>query len=137
MFGIAFQVIFIIMASVLNGAGRERISMILAIFGLVASAILNYALIPVYGIMGAAIASTAASLMIMLASAYFVYTRFRRLMNPVSAIKIAIAAVAAYIFLKALPMSIFIAYPAAAIIYAAMLLAMKEITKEEIMRYIH
>ncbi len=136
-FAVAFQVIFFIMASILNGAGKERTSMAIAMSGLAVSAAINYILIPRYGLIGAASASTIASLMIMVASAYFVYKNFKRLMDPKSAMKIILSSSMIYLFLKSVSLSIFISYPIAVIIYILLLFAAKEITREEIAGYLH
>ncbi len=64
--GLGFLTIFYILAFVLNGAGHNKIPMWAALGGMIINSILNFYLISHLGIMGAAIATTTTSFLIML-----------------------------------------------------------------------
>ncbi len=63
--GLGFLTVFYILAFVLNGAGHNKIPMWTALGGMITNSILNFYLIPHLGIMGAAIATTTTSFLIM------------------------------------------------------------------------
>ncbi len=64
--GLGFLTIFYILAFVLNGAGHNKIPMWTALGGMITNGILNFYLIPRLGILGAAIATTTTSFLIMI-----------------------------------------------------------------------
>ncbi len=64
--GLGFLTIFYILAFVLNGAGYNKIPMWTALGGMIINGILNFYLISHLGIMGAAIATTTTSFLIMI-----------------------------------------------------------------------
>ncbi len=64
--GLGFLTVFYILAFVLNGAGHNKIPMWTALAGMIINGILNFYLIPRLGILGAAIATTTTSFLIMI-----------------------------------------------------------------------
>ncbi len=64
--GSGFLTVFYVFAFALAGAGRLALPLIATIFGVVMTSILNFILIPTYGIAGAATAVTLTSLLLML-----------------------------------------------------------------------
>jgi stage V sporulation protein B len=64
--GLGFLTIFYILAFVLNGAGKNKLPMWTALGGMILNASLNYYLIPRFGIMGAGIATTVTSFLVMI-----------------------------------------------------------------------
>ncbi len=75
--GVGFLTVFYVLAFALNGAGLVRISMKLAFFGFLALVGLNFLLIPVYGIIGAALAATLAALAVMVGILIATETHFQ------------------------------------------------------------
>lgn len=65
--GVGFLTVFYVLAFALNGAGLVRIPMWLSLWGFVLMAILNFILIPPYGIVGAALAATLTAFIAMIA----------------------------------------------------------------------
>jgi stage V sporulation protein B len=65
-YGVGFLTIFYVLSFAMNGAGKTKITMLIASAGFVLNAVLNYILIKKYGITGSAIATTITSFIIML-----------------------------------------------------------------------
>ncbi|MEK9174097.1 MAG: polysaccharide biosynthesis C-terminal domain-containing protein, partial [Patescibacteria group bacterium] len=64
--GSGFLTVFYVFAFALAGAGRLALPLIATIFGVIMTSVLNFILIPTYGIAGAATAVTLTSLLLML-----------------------------------------------------------------------
>jgi stage V sporulation protein B len=64
--GLGFLTVFYILAFVLNGAGKNKIPMWTAFVGLIINTVLSFYFISFFGIMGAALATTITSFLIML-----------------------------------------------------------------------
>jgi stage V sporulation protein B len=64
--GMTFYTLFMVAASITQGLGHPRLPMIILIGGTVLNLILNLIMVPIYGIVGAAIATSLAALTIML-----------------------------------------------------------------------
>jgi len=62
--GVIFLTIFYVMCFALNGAGKVKIPMYTALFGMILNAILNYIFVLKYGISGSALATTITSVLI-------------------------------------------------------------------------
>ena len=65
--GMTFYTLFMVSSSIMQGIGRPRIPMIILIMGTVINLGLNIFMVPLYGIVGAAIATTIATFLIMAA----------------------------------------------------------------------
>ncbi len=63
--GVGFLTVFYVLSFALNGAGLVKIPMKLAFYGLIGSVALNFLLIPRFGLVGAATATTIASFVLM------------------------------------------------------------------------
>lgn len=101
--GVGFLTVFYVLAFALNGAGLVRIPLRLTFVGFLGMIALNYALIPPFGIVGAALATTIVSGILMLAILVYTEIHFRAklstklfLVSLASAISIAFLAI--YIF---------------------------------------
>lgn len=94
--GFAFLTIFGVCANILNGAGSPRLSMAIALLSAGLSALLCLILIPSMGIAGAAWATTAGGFVSVLLAASQVYRKFRRLVSPVSILRILFASIVLY-----------------------------------------
>lgn len=71
--GVGFLTIFYVLSFALNGAGLVKIPMKLSFGGFLGMIVLNFALIPTYGIVGAALATTIISGILMIA--ILIYTK--------------------------------------------------------------
>jgi len=65
--GMAFYTLFMSLSSVILGIGYPRFPMIILLVGTVINIILNYVMVQIYGIMGAAVATTITAFIIMIA----------------------------------------------------------------------
>ena len=63
--GLGFLTVFYILAFVLNGAGKNKIPMWIALIGMIVNIILSYFFISEFGIIGASVATTITSFLIM------------------------------------------------------------------------
>lgn len=72
--GMTFYSIYAISSGIIQGIGNPKIPMYILIVGTIITTVLNWYLIPIYGIGGGAIATTIASLFIMIPS---IYTAFK------------------------------------------------------------
>ncbi|EKE25798.1 MAG: hypothetical protein ACD_5C00032G0006 [uncultured bacterium] len=75
-YGVGFLTIFYVMSFVLNGAGKTKIPMWISIWGFILNAVLNYFFIKSYGLNGSALATTATSLVVMIAIIYYIQRDF-------------------------------------------------------------
>ena len=78
-FGASFLLFFYIISSIFNSIDKEKLSVKLVIFGVILNIILNYFLIPLYGINGAAISTTISGFVIMILSIFFLYRSIKNL----------------------------------------------------------
>ena len=74
--GVGFLTVFYVLAFALNGAGQVRIPLRLSIAGFLGMVALNFALIPALGIVGAALATTIVSGILMVAVLTYTETHF-------------------------------------------------------------
>ncbi|TXH03988.1 MAG: hypothetical protein E6R05_02870 [Candidatus Moraniibacteriota bacterium] len=74
--GVGALTVFYVFTFALNGAGLLRFPLVLAIGGVVLGLILNLVLIPLYGLIGAAMAVTTVSILLMLGILGKVFTHF-------------------------------------------------------------
>lgn len=74
--GVGCLTVFYVFTFAMNGAGLLRFPLQLAIGGMLLAAVLNFILIPLYGLVGAAMAVTITSLLLMLGILIKVFTHF-------------------------------------------------------------
>jgi O-antigen/teichoic acid export membrane protein len=74
--GVGFLTIFYVLSFVMNGAGRVKTSMWLAISGFTVNAVLNYFFIKSNGIIGSAVATSISSILITFIMLYFIWKYF-------------------------------------------------------------
>jgi len=87
-FGQTLLALLMVFATIIMAQGRPWISFLIVIGTLLLDALLNYFLIPIYGINGAAIATTLSSGAGMVCAGLVVYRRFNALLPLLSIIKI-------------------------------------------------
>lgn len=96
-FGLGFLVIFYILAFVLNGAGKNKVPMWTALFGMILNSILNYFLIQKYGITGAAIATSISSFVVMMVAIIFTQKKLVPFLDPIAIVKYITGSVIIYL----------------------------------------
>ncbi len=96
--GVGFLTVFYVMSFAMNGAGKTRPPMFLAIGGTILNAILNIILIKKYALIGSALATTLTSFFAMTTMLYFVWKYFGKLGEIKSFLKITLAGIGTYFF---------------------------------------
>jgi stage V sporulation protein B len=81
-FGAGFLTVFYVLAFALHGAGRVMIPMLLSFVGIVILSLLNFKIIPPYGLVGAASAVTATALLLTLVILYCIKQEFKVSLQP-------------------------------------------------------
>jgi stage V sporulation protein B len=136
-FGFGFLVIFYVLAFVLNGAGKNKAPMWIAFGGVLLNSFLNYFLINKYGIVGAAISTSLASFVVMLAAVIFTQKKLVPFLEPVSIVKYLLGSGLIYAIASAFLVQgkfVFILWSILLfIIYFAFLLLTKEISKKDLL----
>jgi stage V sporulation protein B len=103
LWGVGFLTIFYVMSFVMNGAGKTKIPMFLAIGGAFLNAGLNIILIKKYALIGSALATSLTSFAAMVFMIYFVYRHFGKLAETKELAKIFLAGTGAYFFARLFP----------------------------------
>lgn len=75
-FGMGFFSLFTLFATILNGSGMPRVSLVISMFILGLDAVLNYVLVPEYHLIGAATATSGACFAAFVISGTYVYWKF-------------------------------------------------------------
>ncbi len=137
-FGLSFSVILSVLSTVVIGSGSPRVAMTFAIILLPMDIALNLFLIPRYGLVGAASATTLTFLGGCVMTGLYIYTRFKILMNFSSSLKILFASVIIYILSVKYPFHglwIILQFILLFLLYAFILLILKEVSKADIKRF--
>lgn len=132
--GVGFLTIFYVISFALNGAGKVRIPMFIALFGMIANAVLNYFLIARFGITGSAIATSSVSVIITLIILYYSLEYFGNFIKIKKTIKVIFAGFLLFLFSFIFPPQkwFFILWSLILSgIYLGALFLMKEFTRED------
>lgn len=134
-FASGFLTVFTVLANILNGAGSPKISLAISALGVAITAIFCLMLVPVYGLVGAALSTTIGSFAAMIIATYYVYRRFQALVPIKSTVKIIFASliVAVIAYFVTLPSVILLPllYLLLFAIYAGLLVLLGELTRED------
>ena len=133
--GLAFLSIFSVLTSVVMGAGKPKVAVWMALPLVVMDIILNVILIPRYGLVGAAWATTSTGFVGMCAAAVYVYWKFKTLVNAMSALKIVLASVVIYLIAANVSVSLVWLVPlylGLAALYGGLLWGLREIRRDDI-----
>ena len=95
-FGMLFFGLLYVVTTIISASGQPKVSLALGIVTLVVSTGLNALLIPLYGLPGAATATTVSMLIGSLLASAYIWRKFRALMSFVSLARITGSAVAIY-----------------------------------------
>lgn len=134
-FGLASLCIFLVLSYVIMGAGKPNIAFGIALISVIIDITLNVLLIPNYGLMGAAWATTTASMIGMIIAAAYVFRYFKALVRVKSLIKICLSSLVIYVIALQFSLSTFLLptiYIGLYALYFLLLLLMKEFSKEDL-----
>lgn len=138
MFSILFFSLLLIMATIISGSGRPFWSCGLGFITLIISIILNYYAIPIYGLNGAAIATTIAMFTGLVFASIFIILKFKCFLQPVSIMKIIMVGLIIYCISLFIPaettLFVFIKFIILSIAYFRLLFIFKELNSEDITR---
>lgn len=136
--GIGLFSIFSVLTTVITATGKPKVAMILSIFILAADLLLNMIMVPVWGMIGAAGATTISCGVGMALAAIYVYRSFGILTYTISGIKILSASAILYAILFRANLEgiyLLLGYSTLVMIYLALLYLMGEITERDITRF--
>lgn len=134
-FASMFLTFFVVLNTVIIGSGKPHIPTIISIILLFLVITLHLTLIPVYGMIGAAISSTIAVFVGMIISAAYVFKKFRTLLSPLSIVRIAAASFVVYLLALSWQLTgifLIITYAVMFLVYLGILFITKEIKKQDI-----
>ena len=134
-FGVSFLTVFYVLSFAFSGAGKVKLPMWIAFGGMTLNIILSYIFIHKYDILGAAIATSISSFLVMIASLYITKKEFNSFIKFSSIIKIFIVTIITYFIATLFPVSdyLFILWSLILFIfYFATLYAIKELNREEL-----
>ncbi|MFH1961491.1 MAG: flippase [bacterium] len=95
--GLGTFTIYLILTTIITAGDNPKISMWMNIGILIIDVIINLCLIPRYGIIGAAIATSISIIIGAIISAIYVFIRFKALVQPISVARIIIATIPIYL----------------------------------------
>ena len=134
-FGLTFLCLFIILTTVITASGKPRISLVMVLILLVVNILLNTTLVPIYGLIGAAVATTITGFLGVLISGIYIYKRFHILTNLLSVFRIVAASSIIYLCARVFPVSgipLLAYYACLLAIYFVLLFIFREIKREDI-----
>lgn len=134
-FGMTFLSVFIILTTIITASGRPRVSLMIALLLLGVNIILNAVLVPIYGLAGAAVATTISGFLGVLIAAVYVYKHFQTLTSLLSLFRITGISLIIYLVARNFPVSgilLILYYVGLLLIYFALLFIFREIKKEDI-----
>jgi len=134
-FGLTFLCLFIILTTVITASGKPRVSLVMVLILLVVNIVLNRILVSMYGLTGAAVATTITGFLGVLISGIYVYRRFHALTNLLSLFRIVAASSIIYLIARSFSVSgvsLFGYYVGLILIYFVLLFIFREIREEDI-----
>ena len=137
-FGSTFLSVFITLSSVIVGIGKPKVQMKLVLLLVVILSILNIIIIPKYGLIGSALAFSAAALLAAILSGSYVYHKFKILISMKSLLRILTASALVLVLAQYWHYSGFyliITYIALYLLYLLVLLLLGEINQADISLY--
>lgn len=129
--GMGFLTLFSLLCNILSGSGIPKLSFLLSGLSLIITSTFCFFLIPMFGLNGAALATTIGGFSAMVLAAFLVYRKFQVLASYKSVIKIIIASLGVYfigLYIDVPPLFLPILYLILFTLYFAMLILMREIT---------
>jgi stage V sporulation protein B len=139
-FGLGFLSFFNILAHIMMGSSKPKITVIIAVLTFGTAIILNLYLIPLYSIKGAAIATTIASFLGLCIIAIQVYRFHHALMKMITFVKVILCSLIIGMIAFYVPFSgimLLVQYSLLLLFYTALLWILKEINKKDIETIFH
>ncbi len=133
-----FLTMFSIFANILNGAGLPYKSAIISVVGVTVTAIFCYILVPIYGLVGASVATGIGGLISMTIAGYYVYQQFNILIPIKNFLKIIFASLAVYVISSNINFSVYLLplnYLISGIAYLIILLLLRELTQTDYQQF--
>ncbi len=87
-YGMLFFGMLYVLTTIISASGQPNVSLMIGAMTLAASALLNYLLIPAYGLTGAGTATTGAMLIGVVIASIYLFVKFKVLMPMISAVRI-------------------------------------------------
>jgi len=134
-FGLTFLCLFIILTTVITASGKPRISLVMILILLAINILLNTTLVPIYGLIGAAVATTITGFLGVLISGIYVYSHFHTLTDLFSLFRIVGASSIIYLCARVFPVAgipLLAYYAGLLLIYFVLLFIFREIKREDI-----
>jgi stage V sporulation protein B len=135
-FGMLLFGLLYVLTTIISASGNPKISLIIGFLTLGVSALLNYFLIPPYGLRGAATATTVAMFVGVSAASVYLLAKYNVLIRPVSLLRIAGCAGLIYVlstlFSTASRPLIIAQFAGLSLVYVASLLVTKELGREDL-----
>lgn len=135
--GLCFLSIFAVLTTIISGTGNPKISMYLSVVVLVSDFLLNTIMVPIWKMLGAAVATTFSCLIGVLFAALYVNKKYNTLTSMSSTMKIIIASASIFginVYLNFEGIYLLIGYVISGIIYVGLLLFFGEIGEKDIRR---
>ncbi len=139
-FAFGFYSLFLILCSIISASGRAKTSMFFAFSVLVLLIILNFVLIPLQSLVGAATATFIALFFGMLLSLLFVFAKFKAMLKVNSFLKILCAGLIVFLFSVLFPVSglmLLLKYVFLLCLYIVVLILLKELRQKDIKVFLH
>lgn len=133
-FGLGLIAVFNVLCNIVMGSGRPGVALGIALPLVLVDIVLNVTLIPPYGLLGAAIATTLTGFIGMIVAAAYVLWQFKTLVPPKSLLKICVASAVVYAIALNISLSPFLLpllYIGLFTLYLGLLVVMKELKKED------
>jgi len=137
-FGLGLLSVFFVLANVIMGSGRPKVTLGMALPMIGVDIALNTFLIPRYGLVGASWATTITGFLGMCAAVAYVLWRFKALVSLKSLGRICLSSVVVYLIglqVSVSPSLLPLVYIGLLILYAGILLLTKELTREDVVTF--
>jgi len=134
-FGLGFLTLFSILTTVITASGRARVSMLFSIVLLPVAFAANAVLVPVYGLTGAAMATTVTGFLGFAMALVYVHKMVGRIVELKSIFNTGLASVVIFVLTSQIhvsPILLPFLYIATSILYLGVLVAVKEIGMEDL-----
>ncbi len=132
--GFAFFSLFMTQCSILFGANKPKVALLIVILTLISSYALNVKLIPLLGLYGAAVATTITAFFGLVLASIYIFVKFKALISLRSFLNITLASLITYFFAYFwnLPGKLFfISLSLLSVLYILLLVILKEIKDED------
>lgn len=135
-FGVLFFGLLYVITTIISASGRPLVSLLIAATTLIASAVLNALMIPRYGLVGAATATSISMFGGAVAGCAYVKVRFGALISPLSALRIVACAGLVYgaslLFSPASKVLVLTQLAGLCAVYVAALIVSREVGREDL-----